>query len=108
MVVNEAAYKKAYESFRKHSRADRILRDLERINPDFYSKPAKQERAMLEGVDHHLVIASESDDSFLRKSDFCKVYEKCGGLLHAQNPFGSARDYGYYEKRIGVSTPIEF
>ena len=102
MAVNESAYKKAYESFHKHSHADRIPHDLQRINPDFYPMPAKQERATAEGVDHHLVISSDADESFLRKSDFCKVYDKCGGLLHAQNPFGSARDYGYYEKNVGI------
>lgn len=102
LVFNESAYKNAYQSFEKHSHADRILRDLERVNPHFYPRPAKQSKSEIEGVDHHLAIADETDDSYMRKRDFSKVYEKCGGLLHAQNPFGSRRDYAYYETNIVV------
>ncbi len=29
---------------------------------------------------------------YLTKIDFLKLYKKCGGLLHAENPFGSNFD----------------
>lgn len=100
LVANESAYKEAYEKFEQHSHADRILRDLERINPDFYPRPAKVSESEQEGVKHHLDVVSSPDESYMRKSDFPKVYKKCGGLLHAQNPFGSQRDYSYYDFNI--------
>ena len=102
MVANESAYKEAYEKFEQRSHADRILRDLERINPDFYPRPAKVSKSEQEGVDHHMELVENPDASYLRKSDFPKIYKKCGGLLHAQNPFGSQRDYHYYESNIPV------
>ncbi len=100
LVANEPEYRKVHEAFARHSRADVILRDLERVNPDFYPKPATHSRSEQKGVDHHMKIIDHPDDSYLRKSDFSKIYKKCGGMMHAQNPFGSERDYHYYESNV--------
>jgi hypothetical protein len=39
-------------------------------------------------------------DGFLTIDDFLKLYEKCGAIAHASNPYGSQVDYGYHEKSI--------
>lgn len=100
MVANESEYRKANDAFAEHSRADIILRDIERINPHFYPTPAKQTKSQQDGVDHHLEFIDDPNESYLRKGDFPKIYKKCGGLMHAQNPYGSQRDYGYYESNV--------
>ena len=102
MVLNKSKYMKAYEGFERHWHADRILKDIARVNPDFYPRPAKQTTTEIEGLNHHhLTFIEETDSSYLWKKDFGKVYEKCAGLLHAQNPFGTTRDYAYYERSVG-------
>jgi len=34
-------------------------------------------------------------EGFLTKDDFLKVYEKCGRIMHNDNPFASKVDYEY-------------
>ena len=100
MVANEAEYTNAYKKFEKHYHANLILNDIEKLNPDFYPKPADQTKSMDEGVNHHLEIKQELDESYLARSDFSRIYEQCGALLHAQNPYGASRDYAQYESNI--------
>lgn len=40
------------------------------------------------------------EDGYLTRDEFIKVYEKCGKIMHADNPYGSKVDYGYYENSI--------
>ncbi len=44
----------------------------------------------------------ELKEGYLTKEDFLKVYEKCGKIMHADNPFGSKTDLDYYEKQIDI------
>lgn len=37
---------------------------------------------------------------FLTREGFVKVYEKCGKMMHANNPFGSKADLEYYTAKI--------
>ena len=39
LVANKEAYAEQNAKFAKHYHAERIMRDLERINPDFYPVP---------------------------------------------------------------------
>ena len=41
-------------------------------------------------------------EGYLTKDDFVKLYEKCGALMHAENPYGSKKDISYYEKNIRI------
>jgi len=100
MVANEKEYTRAYEKFEKHYHAKKILHGIEKVNPDFYPKPGSQTKSKNEGVDHHISFFHESDDSYLTRKDFVKVYEQCGGLLHAQNPYSTHKDYAKYESNI--------
>lgn len=87
LVANKEAYAQQNEKFAKHYHAERILNDLERINPAFYPKPIKRVRQ--ENGIYDLVPLTEG---FLTKEEFVQIYEKCGGILHAQNPFSSQKD----------------
>lgn len=82
MVANKEAYAEQNEKFAKHYHAERIMRDLERVNPNFYPRPIKlvaHENSYDELVD--------IEKGFLTKDEFVKIYEKCGGMMHARNPF---------------------
>ena len=41
LVANKELYAEQNEKFAKHYHAERIMRDLNRINPDFYPVPIK-------------------------------------------------------------------
>jgi hypothetical protein len=97
LVANKSEFSKAYGDFSKCWNAHYLLRDMERVNPDFYPRPiievpSKQPHAKMEW--------QEKKDGFLTKDDFLKLYEKCGAIMHAGNPYGSQVDFGYYQKNI--------
>lgn len=86
LVANKEAYAEQNEKFAKHYHAERIIRDLERINPRFYPCPIV--RVQREGEMDKLENVTEG---FLTKEEFVKVYEKCGAMMHAHNPFGDKK-----------------
>lgn len=97
LVANKYEFSKVYTEFAKYWNAQLLLRDLERISPDFYPKP------IIEHPSRQPNIKSEWQDrtlDFLDKASFVRVYKKCGAIMHAGNPHGSRVDYGYYQKSI--------
>ncbi len=61
----------------KEYSADRILRLLEGLHPDFYPKPVRH--SQLGPTSHHL---QEIKDGFMTKADLSRLYQKCGDILH--------------------------
>ena len=97
LVANKVEYSKVYSEFSKCWNAKYLLRDIERINPNFYPQPIIEKPSSEFGVK---MKWENKKDGFLTKEDFLKLYEKCGKILHAANPFGSKIDYIDYEKSI--------
>jgi len=89
ITANESEYKAVHDTFKKQWNASLIVRDIERINPDFYPKPmVQQDDASGRKVD------LEPEGDFLTKKKFIKLYEWCGARLHALNPYRHDRDEG--------------
>ena len=97
LVANKNEFSKAYGDFSKCWNAHYLLRDMERVNPDFYPRPiievpSQQPHAKMEWQD--------KKDGFLTNNEFLKLYEKCGAIMHAGNPYGSNVDFEYYGRNI--------
>jgi len=100
LVAHKEEYSKHNEMFVKHTDARKILHSIEKINPDFYPKPIKEVTSTTPGVINDFTSIPESE--YLSKKEFIKLYEKCGGLMHAENPYGSKRDIKHYEDNVKV------
>lgn len=92
LVANHAEYSKVYAEFAKSWNARLLLRDLERVNPDFYPCALLATPGQTPDVKVHFVDKPGS----LTKDEFVKLYEKAGPMLHAENPFGTKLDYEHY------------
>ena len=89
ITANESDYIAVHDTFKKQWNASLIVRDIERINPDFYPKPMVQrDDASGRKVD------LEPEGDYLTKDKFIKLYEWCGARLHALNPYRKDRDEG--------------
>ena len=99
LVANKKEFSKFYDEFGKIWNAKFILRDIEKVNPSFYPRPVIEKNSEDPAVKNHL---DDLKSGYLTKKRFVKVYEKCGAILHADNPFGSKIDYSYYEKNIPI------
>lgn len=92
LVANREEYSKVYVEFAKSWNARLLLRDLERVNPDFYPRALVATPGLTPDVKFHFI----DNAAALTKDEFLKLYEKAGAMLHAENPFGAKLDYEHY------------
>lgn len=96
LVVNKELYNEYNDKFSSNWNAKYIFRDLERLNPQFYPIPVKTDYT----VEPKRWV--NIDEAYLTKDEAVKIYDKCGGLMHVPNPYGSQVDVFYYEKMIPI------
>lgn len=99
LVANKAEFSRMYANSAKYWRADLLLRDLERVNPDYYPCPILE----VPSANPKFVSNLQAKETgYLTKEDFVKVYKKCAAVMHASNPYGRRFDHGYYQENIPV------
>ena len=86
LVVNKELYNEYNDKFSSNWNAKYIFRDLERLNPQFYPIPVKTDYT----VEPKRWV--DIDEAYLTKDEAVKIYDKCGGLMHVPNPYGSQVD----------------
>lgn len=96
-VVNEKEYKKVYFNFVSVWNVEYLLKDLGRINFDFYFKLVVEKFFDDFKVKNCLV---DCDEDYLIKNEFIKVYKKCGVIMYVSNLMGCKIGYEYYKKNI--------
>ncbi|MCV6622267.1 MAG: hypothetical protein OIF51_11030, partial [Cellvibrionaceae bacterium] len=97
LVANKEEYAKSRAKFAKDWHAKRILQSIEQINPNFYPTPSTQ---VLDNVTGKVVEVKPIKTGFLTRKDFENIYDRCGGLLHAQNPFSASKDIDNFLKIV--------
>jgi hypothetical protein len=93
LAANRAQYSLVYSDFAEDWKAAKLLKNLQRINPEFYPKPVIETKS-----DKPEIVSSLSDreQDYLTQSDLVAAHGRCGGLMHAANPFGQPIDYVFY------------
>ncbi|MBC3877610.1 hypothetical protein H8K38_07310 [Undibacterium sp. FT79W] len=97
LVANKEEYAKNRANFAKDWHAKRILQSIEEINPKFYPSPSTQ---ILEEATGKVMEIKPIKSGFLTRRDFENIYDRCGGLLHAQNPFAASKDIDDFLKVV--------
>ena len=97
LIANVDEYSRQQKKFAQHWHAARILDDLHVVNPNFYPVPGVQVKDETTGK---IKAVDTPKKPFLTKADFVTLYEMCGGILHAENPYGQPRDIAKYEKEM--------
>ncbi|HVW66008.1 MAG TPA: hypothetical protein VHB01_13455 [Nitrosospira sp.] len=98
LIANAKAYETVHKDFAIHWNAKKLLDNLERINPDFFPSPVSE--TPREKNDIIRMECATLTDGFLTKVDFVHIYNKCGGMLHARNPYDGRDGYHYVEKSM--------
>jgi hypothetical protein len=83
LTANKDVYSAAHEEFATHWNAKRMLGYLEKVNADFYPIALEPYIPTADGVKNFQPVA----DGFMTKEEFVTLYNNCGRLLHARNPF---------------------
>jgi hypothetical protein len=87
LTANKAKYSAAHAKFAEHWKSKLMLKELEKINPEFYPMPIGQPQLQANGVKHIPAVT----EGFLTKNDFEFLYDKSSDILHVRNPF-TAKD----------------
>lgn len=91
LVSYQEAYRSVRNDIAKDWHAARILRKIENINPEFYPVP-------IDGFDRkgwHRV-----QGGYLTRKQFERLYDKCGAMLHSQNPFSKGKSSLAFHKKV--------
>lgn len=91
LIANKQQYSAQFEKLERHWNARLIFQDLERINPQFYPEPSKQVEKKNKKGERYFEF-QEITSGFMTKKDAVKIYEKCGGMMHSNNPYRDERD----------------
>jgi hypothetical protein len=97
LVANKDEYAKVRTNFHKDWHAKRILSSIEEINANFYPKPTRQ---ILDSTGEKVIETKDIKFGYLTRRDFENIYDRCGGLLHAQNPFSNQKDIDSFLKIV--------
>lgn len=98
IAANKAEYAKQYNKFFKHWNAKRILKDIEKINPEFYPVPSDQVIDSNTGKVSELKLI---ESGFLTKEEFIDVYDKCScQVIHSSNPYDAPVNFDEFDNLI--------
>lgn len=88
LVANKEIYSDTHKNFKAHWKAKNILKELEKINPDFYPRPGRI--TFGENNSHHIELLSNimnGKGTPLTKEEFETLYDTCSKILHIPNPY---------------------
>lgn len=97
LVSNKEEYAKKRASFATDWKIESILKEIEKINPDYYPKPTTQ---IIDNQTGKVKSWGNINDGFLTKDDLIEAYNECSNLLHAENPFNKPIDLDKYSKKF--------
>jgi len=97
LVVNKDLYVKARSDCEYVWRANKLLEYIKAINPNFYPIPVE---VMTAANNPSLAGIRKFSGDYLAVEDFEELYNLCGDLMHADNPFGKKKDYNEYFLKI--------
>ena len=100
LVANKKKYSEIHEKFQSHYNAKLIINDIEKINPKFYPRPIAIRKSDEPGVKDNW---DDLRDNYLTKINFIKLYERCGSLMHSENPYGKSKNIDYYRNNVDIS-----
>jgi hypothetical protein len=87
LSANREKYEEIRSNFKTDWHAERIMKKIEEINPNFYPCPIKQ--ILDKEIEGRVIRIEAITDGFLTREDFSNVYNECSGFLHAYNPYSS-------------------
>ena len=103
IAANEELYARVRTEFQRDWNAKRIFRELDQLNPRFYPTPiAGLSDPQFEGGPSTI---EEHETGFLTRDEATSLYDRCGGVLHADGPYRGKTDYASvlvnFRQRLG-------
>ena len=84
LVAHKEKYKEVREKYFLDWRAKSILKEIEKINPDFYPEPLIRVKSRIPTANYEW---KKRESGYLSKDEFSEAYDFASDFLHAENPF---------------------
>jgi len=97
LAANRPIFEENQRKFEKHWDPVKVLKDVEKLNPNFYPKPIVEVPSKDPKIKNDLV---EMKTGYMTRDELIQIHGRCGDLLHASNPYGKKRDYPAYERIV--------
>ncbi len=92
LSANRTLYQQAYGNVSKAGwNADGLLKEMEKINQDFYPKPTTHPENY--GDKEHGIVLIKN--GYLTREEFKKLYSLCGDVLHVKNVFKAEQNIDF-------------
>lgn len=99
LAANRDEYSVVYSDFAKHWEAAKLIKNLRRVNSNFYPKPVIETPTTDPRATHQL---KNRPEDYLTEDALVEAHGRCGVLMHAANPFGNAVQYHDYQRKFSV------
>lgn len=83
LAANKTEYSALHANFAQHWKAEKILQELEKLNPNFYPKPLESPKTLRPGFHHFDQLST----GFLTREEFAALYDISSQVLHTRNPY---------------------
>jgi len=93
LVAHKEKYKEAREKYFLDWRAKAILKEIEKINPDFYPEPLIRVKSSTSPVAWEW---KKRESGYLSRDEFSEAYNFASDFLHAENPFNK-KDIDFFQ-----------
>src|SRR5690606_3963113 len=90
LAANQTEYQKVKSNLANLWKATDIIKCIEAINPKHYPEPIALQ---CWNGDPNYTRTRPVTEKYLKRDELFDIYARCGGLLHAQNPFGKKKDF---------------
>lgn len=99
LAANRDEYSSVYSDFEEHWEAAKLVKNLRKMNPNFYPKPVVEVPSEDPRALHAL---KNRDPDYLTEAELVEAHGRCGALMHAANPFATAIDYPFYQRNFPI------
>jgi hypothetical protein len=82
LIAHVEEYAKIQSQFASQWNAKKILKEIEKLNENFYPIPAK-----IDEDERGKFINPILNTDYLSKDDFLELYQVCSSVIHAENPY---------------------
>ena len=97
LAAHAEIFREQQVKFEKKWRPSQILKDVEKLNPNFYPEPVVEEKSPRPDVVNNL---ASMEDGYLTPENLLRAHGFCGNILHARNPFGKGVDHTWYREQM--------
>jgi hypothetical protein len=99
LAANKQVFEENQRNFEKSWNLAKLMKDIQKLNPGFYPRPILEVPAKKPGITNDLVDVTSG---FMEREELVEVHGRCGGVLHARNPYGDPIRYEDFEVLIPI------